>query len=143
MQLRGQPFMSRGSQQQPKGTTSGNITVGDIVNSIGVAIGHGAHVDVHLDSPPLPPPQPMFWVPFRRNEGFVGRDDDLQSLHIASQQGEAVGIRPAMLTGLGGIGKTQLAVEYAYRYQSSYPGGVYWVNATQDWQNELASLAKR
>jgi hypothetical protein len=27
------------------------------------------------------------------------------------------------------LGKTQLAVEYAYRYQSSYPSGVIWLNA--------------
>ena len=37
-----------------------------------------------------------------------------------------------MLSGMGGIGKTQLAVEYAYRYKEKYPGGIYWVNAAQD-----------
>lgn len=120
---------------------SGDITVQGSVGGTGIAIGHGARAEVHHHYPPPPPPQPKFLVPFPQNEHFVGRDDDLQHLHAALQKGEAVGIRPAMLTGMGGIGKTQLAVEYAYRYQSDYPGGVYWVNAAQDWRDELALLA--
>ena len=42
---------------------------------------------------------------------------------------------------MGGIGKTQLAVEYCYRYQDSYPGGVFWLNAAgDDWRGEFADL---
>jgi hypothetical protein len=84
-----------------------------------------------------------FLVPFLRNLDFVGRNDDLDQLHELLQKGEAVGVRPAALTGMGGIGKTQLAVEYAYRYRNAYPGGVYWVNAAQNWQAELARFAEK
>ena len=89
----------------------------------------------------LPGPKPRFLVPFPRNERFVGREDDLVELHKALQGGKAVGVRPAALTGMGGIGKTQLAVEYAYRYKDVYPGGVYWINAAQDWRKEFADQA--
>ena len=87
--------------------------------------------------------EPTFYVPFPRNEKFVGRNDDLDRLHAALQSGVTVGVRPAMLSGMGGIGKTQLAVEYAYCYREAYPGGVYWVNAAQDWLVEFAGLAEK
>src|SRR5580704_10153687 len=46
-----------------------------------------------------------FLVPFLPNPAFVGRDDDLARLHVLLQKGAAVGVRPAALTGMGGIGK--------------------------------------
>ena len=46
---------------------------------------------------------------------------------------------------MGGVGKTQLAVELAYRYQQRFPGGIFWMPATGqslfDWQHTLADLA--
>jgi hypothetical protein len=33
--------------------------------------------------------------------------------------------------GAGGLGKTQLAVEYVHRFNQYYPGGVFWVEADQ------------
>jgi hypothetical protein len=82
-------------------------------------------------------------VPFLRNHGFVGREEDLAEVHALLQGGQAVAVRPVAASGMGGIGKTQLAVEYAYRYAGEYPGGVFWVNAANDWQAELAALAER
>lgn len=84
--------------------------------------------------------QPIFRVPFLRSTYFVGRVEDLQDLHETLTARGAVGIRPAGLTGMGGIGKTQLAVEYCYRYAETYPEGVFWINAAADWQQEFAEL---
>ena len=58
-----------------------------------------------------------FFMPFPRNADFVGRADDLDRLHAVLQARHPVGIRPAGLTGMGSIGKTQVAVEYVYRHR--------------------------
>jgi hypothetical protein len=60
--------------------------------------------------------RPPFLVPFLRNLGFVGREGDLAQVHRLLQQAVAVGVLPVAASGMGGIGKTQLAVEYAYRH---------------------------
>lgn len=83
-----------------------------------------------------------FMVPFMRNSSFVGRDEDLQRLHEALMAGDSpLGIRPTGLVGLGGIGKTQLAVEYAHRHRQAFPGGVFWINAAKPLLQELVHLA--
>lgn len=65
-----------------------------------------------------------FWnVPFRRNPCFTGRTDLLQRLHEQLAQTHSIA-----LTGLGGIGKTQTAIEYAYRYRQHYRA-VLWMRA--------------
>jgi hypothetical protein len=99
-------------------------------------------LDVLDGKPKVAPTQKApFHVPFLRKPRFVGRADDLAILHDLLQKGGAVGVRPAALTGMGGIGKTQLAVEYAYRYTDAHPGGIYWLNAAEPLQRELARLA--
>ena len=84
-----------------------------------------------------------FTVPFPRNGDFVGRDEDLRKLHAGLSAQRSMGIRPAGLTGMGGIGKTQLAVEYAYRNRDSYPGGVFWINASEPLVEGFAALGSR
>src|SRR5579859_4196877 len=46
---------------------------------------------------------------------------------------------------MAGVGKTQLAVELAYRYQDRFPDGIFWMPATGkslfDWQHQFAELA--
>ncbi len=75
-------------------------------------------------------PQNSF-LPYHRNPTFVGRVSVLQQLadQLMPTQGANSGLtKAAIITGMGGLGKTQLAVEYAYRYGRYYDGGVYWIS---------------
>jgi hypothetical protein len=65
-----------------------------------------------------------------RNAAFAGRDDLLDELRgRLRQEGSAVAVVPAQaLYGLGGVGKTQVALEYAHRYQADYDL-IWWIVA--------------
>ncbi len=93
----------------------------------------------------LPSPEAApFHVPFPHNPDFVGRDMELATLHEMLQQGQSpLGIRPMVLVGLGGIGKTQLAVAYAHAQRAAYPSGVFWLNAANPLLLEFADLAEK
>ncbi|MBX5459191.1 MAG: toll/interleukin-1 receptor domain-containing protein, partial [Thermogemmatispora sp.] len=75
-------------------------------------------------------PTPVLWnVPFAPNPFFTGREEELAALRASLQQRSAAAIGQAQaISGLGGVGKTRLAVEYAHRYRSAYRA-VLWVNA--------------
>ncbi|NEP50110.1 MAG: tetratricopeptide repeat protein, partial [Moorea sp. SIO3C2] len=55
---------------------------------------------------------------------FVGRDDQLDQLHQELQKTDRLAI--CAIAGMGGVGKTELALQYALRYQDNYPGGRCW-----------------
>jgi tetratricopeptide (TPR) repeat protein len=58
---------------------------------------------------------------------FVGRDRDLARLHGLLQTQTQVAI--AGVSGLGGVGKSELALQYARAHLGDYPGGVVWLRA--------------
>ncbi|MEA5449640.1 tetratricopeptide repeat protein [Leptolyngbya sp. CCNP1308] len=71
-------------------------------------------------------PEPAQPLPYPRNPFFTGREDQLEAIHTAlTSRGRAA------LSGLGGIGKTQTALEYVYRHQREYEQ-VFWVRAEQE-----------
>ena len=59
-----------------------------------------------------------------RTRYFTGRDELLARLRLRLTEKHR-----AALSGLGGVGKTQTAIEYAVRNRAEYPGGVFWLNA--------------
>ena len=83
---------------------------------------------------PLAPPR---WLPVQGlgSTRFVGRLREMWQLHstlhpdttrlTVGHTGPAV----AQVRGLGGVGKSLLAEEYALRFGAAYPGGVYWLRA--------------
>lgn len=79
---------------------------------------------------------------------FVGRVADLWAIHsgllkhnFAMITGSGTGL--VQVQGMGGIGKTLLAEEYALRFGSAYPGGVFWLRATSDTSEALSTQILR
>ena len=109
--------MSKSSRLKPVTKSIGDVT---------------QKIDVHLPPPPKTEPN-LFTVPYRRNKFFTGRDAILTQIHdTLGQIGTAALSQTQAIHGLGGVGKTQTAVEYAHRYYQK-PSGydwVLWVNAS-------------
>ncbi|MEV6349951.1 FxSxx-COOH system tetratricopeptide repeat protein [Actinoplanes sp. NPDC051851] len=84
-----------------------------------------------VSTSPLPgTQQPVVWggVP-PRNPNFTGRADLLLSLR-EQLTSKVTAVLPHTLHGLGGVGKTQLAVEYVYQYRSDYDL-IWWIPSEQ------------
>src|SRR5271157_3034599 len=117
-------------------TESNTSEIKDILSSI----------NKKLDSPKLFASttlklEPRFLVPFPRNKQFQGREEEISQLYTNLSPTENLGAGPLMVYGMGGVGKTQLLIEYVYRYKNEYPGGIYWINGAQDWLEELSKCA--
>ena len=100
--------------------------------------------------PPKNAPKPnldnnVFFVPFRaKGKNVIGREQTLKDLREKLADGQQTNIGHATgFKGMGGVGKTQLAIEYAYNYKDEYPKGVIWLTADQDINSQLIACAKQ
>ncbi|MEK6302606.1 MAG: FxSxx-COOH system tetratricopeptide repeat protein [Acidobacteriota bacterium] len=82
------------------------------------------------NEPRFPGAMPAIWnIPHLRNPNFTGREEELSELRASLVAGETAALVSAQaIHGLGGVGKTQLAVEYAYRNGADYDV-VWWVRS--------------
>ncbi|WP_329259857.1 FxSxx-COOH system tetratricopeptide repeat protein [Streptomyces sp. NBC_01478] len=78
-------------------------------------------------APRFPNDPPAVWNVPRRNVRFTGRDAILEKLHTRFEEGGRGGARVA-LRGISGVGKSQIAIEYAHRFGNDYDI-VWWVGA--------------
>jgi DNA-binding XRE family transcriptional regulator len=85
------------------------------------------------------PPPEIFDLPFLRSHYFTGRETYSEQLRQFLQENGIVS-----LTGLAGIGKTQIALEYAYSLHPDVYRTVLWVNGANKamLETEYASLAQ-
>jgi hypothetical protein len=69
---------------------------------------------------------PRVWNIPARNPGFTGRDDLLEAVRERLLAGDRAVVQA--LHGMGGVGKTQLAAEYAHRFAAAYDLA-WWVDS--------------
>ena len=84
-----------------------------------------------MESPPgSEVKQPPNNFPGNLADNFIGREKDLAKLHENIQTANQVAI--SAVAGMGGVGKSELAKQYLSQNQETYPGGICWLNATED-----------
>ncbi|KAF7169684.1 hypothetical protein CNMCM6106_004524 [Aspergillus hiratsukae] len=71
----------------------------------------------------------VWMVPFRKNSRFVGREEEISKIEGLIMQQDGPG--RIAICGLGGVGKTQIAVELAYRMRNRDPQcSIFWISCT-------------
>jgi Cdc6-like AAA superfamily ATPase len=87
----------------------------------------------------------LFDAPDIPSSFFIGRDSELKDIaHVLQPQSDSSEQMVLILGGMGGIGKTQLAIAYAKRHHTSYTS-IFWLNAKSErtLKVSLQTLARR
>ncbi len=138
------PRKSKNQNDSEKKPEKIHLSIEGNVNTANIIIGDNNQASINAAKPAsdyplpaynstdvLPPPADLplgSYLPFGRNPLFTGREADLKSLaeSLLNQHTAGTVIHQA-IAGMGGLGKTQLAVEFAYRYGKFFRG-VHWLN---------------
>ncbi|MFJ6812951.1 FxSxx-COOH system tetratricopeptide repeat protein [Streptomyces avermitilis] len=92
-------------------------------------------------APRFPGSTPATWNAPQRNQTFTGRNVILTQVREQLRSGMSVVLpQPQALTGLGGVGKTQVALEYVHRFMADYD--LVWWTSAESVDNVVASLAE-
>jgi tetratricopeptide (TPR) repeat protein len=111
-----------------------SITTGDITQIF--------KIFVNLDRIPKPKGIPQNIISSSTDK-FVGRERDLENLNQQLQRHNQVVI--AAVEGMGGVGKTELAIQYSLLnlQLKAYPGGICWIRAReQDIGLQIVNFAR-
>ncbi|KAM0521217.1 hypothetical protein ACHAPE_002692 [Trichoderma viride] len=92
-------------------------------------------------------PKSHFLVPFGRNKNFIGRETILSNLLEKIRPGaDGEDCQRTAIEGLGGVGKTQIALEAVYRLHNEYPDcSIFWVPAIDatGFENAYRNIGKQ
>ncbi|UNO39962.1 FxSxx-COOH system tetratricopeptide repeat protein [Streptomyces sp. MST-110588] len=118
-----------------------------VLHRLGVDPGRRRAEDAVTNAPRFPNDPPEVWNIPRRNNRFTGRDNVLEDLHgkLAGGLGSGPPLETRIaLYGISGVGKSQIAAEYAHRFGNDYDV-VWWISATNRGaaREQLAELATR
>ena len=85
----------------------------------------------------------IFQVP-SRNRCFCGRNRELEAI-VAQLKNTPNGCIHSAICGLGGVGKTSLAVEFLWRNDKEYPGGIFWISGENNnlFQRTVGEMARQ
>ena len=100
------------------GNVSGQLIIGDGDNQL--TYGRGGQSDRESSGGQSSVAGRPNNLPFSRAREFVGREASLTALHARVNQEMPVAI--TAVQGMGGIGKSELALQYADKYNGSYGG---------------------
>lgn len=109
----------------PDSASAAGVQAGERIQmgeASGVQIGGGSRVNVFVQGRTG---RPVWGNVPARNTAFTGREEDLDTLRSVLTSGKGAVVT---LTGLGGIGKTQIAIEYTHRFAEQYEV-VWWIHA--------------
>lgn len=69
---------------------------------------------------------------YKQNPHFTGREYELESIsRVLNERGTHPHAKSVVLTGVSGVGKTQIALEYAHRHRDTY-ASIFWVDGSSE-----------